>query len=46
MKKIIQTLLIVDIALIITACGKQPKLPENPTNTQKEASAGNTLSSN
>ena len=44
MKKIIQTLLIVALALIITACGKQPKLPENPSNTQnKEASAGNTL---
>ena len=44
MKKIIQTLLIVILALIITACGKQPELPDNPSNTQnKEASAGNTL---
>ena len=28
MKKIIQTLLIVVLALIITACGKQPELPD------------------
>ena len=45
MKKIIQTLLIVVLALIITACGKQPKLPDNTNNTiqNEDATGGDTL---
>jgi polar amino acid transport system substrate-binding protein len=45
MKKIIQTLLIVVLALIITACGKQPELPDNTNNAKNEDAAdGDTLS--
>ena len=40
MKKIIQTLLIVVLALIITACGKQPELPDNTNNAKNEGAAG------
>ncbi|HEY4550867.1 MAG TPA: transporter substrate-binding domain-containing protein, partial [Bacillus sp. (in: firmicutes)] len=40
MKKIIQTLLIAVLALIITACGKQPELPDNTNNTKNEGAAG------
>ena len=40
MKKIIQTLLIVVLAVIITACGKQPELPDNTNNAKKEGAAG------
>jgi len=45
MKKIIQTLLIAVLALIITACGKQPELPDNTNNAKNEDAAdGDTLS--
>jgi len=40
MKKIIQTLLIVVLALIVTACGNQPELPDTSKNTQNEGAAG------
>jgi polar amino acid transport system substrate-binding protein len=40
MKKIIQTLLIVVLALIITACGKQPELPDSTNNAKNEGTAG------
>ena len=40
MKKIIQTLLIVVLALIITACGKQPELPDSTNNAKNEGAAG------
>jgi polar amino acid transport system substrate-binding protein len=44
MKKIIQTLLIVLLAILVTACGTQPELPDTSKNTQNEkANGGNTL---
>ncbi|MFJ5625008.1 transporter substrate-binding domain-containing protein [Peribacillus loiseleuriae] len=40
MKKVILSLLMVAIALIVTACGTQPKLPDSSNNKQSENETG------